>query len=180
MREELTTEQIHGMSAEQASVALARRSAAYQSSQTDNSAQAALDKFANDPTAGKKLFAGDVATTQELHRLTAAVAGSTGPDVLKHAIAPSTGLGFDLTLPGQIPARDRAAAIDELRSSGIPDGAIAEAFTGKQFTTEEVARARALKAQRMGDAEWTKRLMNGGYAERREFTLMSIILANAA
>jgi hypothetical protein len=177
---ELSTDQIHAMTPERAGVELARRTADYQRSQTGNSAQAALDKFANDPTIAQKIFGCDVATLKQFHDLTAAVAGGTGPDVLKNAIAPQPVGGFDLTFHGEMPARDRAAAIDELRSSGISDYAIAEALIGTEFSVADVARTRALKAQRMGDAEWTKRLMNGGYAERREFTLMSIILSGAA
>ncbi len=63
-------------------------------------------------------------------------------------------------------------------ANGVSDGAIGEALRGDPVTRAEMAAVQAFKNMRHGDPEWVSRLLKGGYAERREHELMSIVLSS--
>jgi hypothetical protein len=153
------------------------------------SAKAALDRFTADPGIAERLLRGDAAVSRQFAELSRAAADSDGHDVLADALTGAhtrSGQLIETTFGKQLTSRGTMAAIDGLREVGISDGAIAEAFsglsveTGRPYDAATVARARALRAVRMGDREWTSRLMAGGLAEKRELMLMNIITAGAA
>src|SRR6266446_1965899 len=96
-----------------------------------NHAQAQLDHFTNDPTSAKALLAGDVDARRRFHELTAAVANSDGTDQLVDMIAGgAVPPAIETVMGGELTARDKLNAIQQLRDSGQNDVAIAEIFTG--------------------------------------------------
>jgi hypothetical protein len=185
MAEPMTIEQIRAMTPDQATAELNRLTEAYRNSGAieTTSAQAALDHFTSDPTIAAKLFAGDIDTMRRFTELTTAAANSDGRDRLAEMIVDG-----DATIPphvetvanGELTASKKLDAIDWLREAGLGDGAVMEAFTGMVATPTEIARAKALKAQLTSDPEWVKALFAGGHEQRRQLTLLSVILAGAA
>lgn len=66
--------------------------------------------------------------------------------------------------------------MEEFRRLGIPDRAIEDLLTGRQLPKEEYIAVQKLQHMRFGDAEWVKRYLAGGAAERREAVLMAMIV----
>jgi hypothetical protein len=156
----ITPDAIREMSPEQAGNKLARLTASYERSQAPiaNDAQSQLDRFTSDPAVGERLFRGDAATLQEFHRLAQAVADGDGTDRLVEAIKGNSfpdSAGIETTVAGSLTTRNTVDAVNALRESGLNDGAIGEAFsgrdirTGEKFAPDVVAQAGALRAQRM-------------------------------
>jgi hypothetical protein len=152
-------------------------------------AKSKLDRAMADPEFAKKLFARDAATRREFEALTKAAAESDGSDRLAAIVqghdipAPA---GIETVFNGALSTRDTKTAVQWMKEAGIGDAAIAESIlgvdvkTGKPYDAATIAQAKAMKAQRLSDPEWTKRLFAGGYTEKRELTLLSVILSQAA
>lgn len=190
MSEELSLKAIRAMSPAEAKAELDRRTEAYGVSQTaGRSARELLDAWASDAGVAAKLFAGDVATLAEFRRLTANVAEGEDRDVLTEMLLsrdPAAPPMIEMVAPGEMPVGETLSHINALRDAGVGDAAIAEAFlgvdsrTGKPWQPGMVAQARAQRAMRMADPEWTDRLMAGGLVERRELTDLNIIIAGGS
>jgi hypothetical protein len=146
-----------------------------------NTAQAALDNFVADPAVGKKLLAGDPDVNRRFHELTAAVANSDRSDQLTELILghPASERPQIEVVSGhlELTSREKERAISQFRESGVDGLAILEAFNGTLATPVEIAKAKALRTQLMADPEWCSKLLAGGYEQRRQLRLMSIILA---
>ena len=147
------------------------------------SARAALDKFVADPGIAAKLIAGDGATNAEFARLSAAAVAPDERDLLVDMLAGAVPGDGPQTL-GEVSTRDKLAEVQRLHEAGLSDAAVAEAFlgepTGGKYDAATIARVEAVKSQRLGDPAWVQRLMAGGWAEKRDFTLWSVVLANAS
>jgi hypothetical protein len=187
---DMTPEAVRAMTPDQAGAKLAEMKTSYDASQRPTAVdpQTQLDNFTSDPRIAEKLLAGDADVNRRFHELTAAVGNSDGTDRLAEMIVghPVSRPEMEGVAEGELPTYAKLAAIDLLRGLGLSDGAVAEAFSGndarsgRPFDTATVAQCRALKARLEGDPEWVKRLLSGGFEERRQLTLMSVILANAA
>jgi hypothetical protein len=123
----------------------------------------------------------------DFQRLTREAADDAGTDevagLLSHTalLAPDSG---GVRPDGEISRSDAYDAIQHFRDLGINDQAIAEAFTGRladgsTYTPMQVSATKSLKARLEGDPAWVARLFAGGWRERQQMALMSIVLANA-
>jgi hypothetical protein len=138
-------------------------------------AQGQLDALSSDPAWTERFFAGDVEARRQFGELTAAAAlRDDHANALADTPAPDS--EWKVYGPNELPARDLATVIQDFRMQGIGDGAISDLLAGRQLPKEEYIAAKQLQHMRLGDAEWVKRFMNGGAAERREATLMAMII----
>jgi hypothetical protein len=140
-------------------------------------ARAQLNLLSADPNWSRALFAGDRAVRDQFEKLTKMVSDA---DVVGDAIA---GIEepqqiFETTTGGQLPSRAVKAVIDDMRLAGISDGSIEEALRGTPVTAREYAAVTALQAAKHGDPVWVKNFLAGNYAEKREATLMAIVLSS--
>jgi hypothetical protein len=140
--------------------------------------RAQLNALARDSTFAAALFGGDRAARAQFDRL---VQLKNDADVVGDALAgvdqPQPQI-FETLAHGQIPARDVKAVIEDMRLAGISDGSIEEALRGTPVTAREYAAETALQASKHGDPLWVKNFLAGNYAEKREATLMSIVLSS--
>lgn len=72
------------------------------------------------------------------------------------------------------------SVVEELRSIGLDDGVIKEAIEPERYkvTREEMQKVVQLQGELFGDKEWVRRLLDGGEKERRQFTLIEIVLGH--
>jgi hypothetical protein len=189
MPDELSGDAIRQMTPQEAGAELERRTAAFKASQapTANDAQTRLERFVDDPGNAAKLFAGDPNITRQFHDLATAAASSDGSDKVGEAIAGKTfgdPAHGELTVDGSLTRHDTQSAVNALRDLGVEDGAISEAFTGlppggQKYDAATIATVRAFKAKCEGDPEWVRALFAGGYEQKRQLALWSIVLSNA-
>jgi hypothetical protein len=175
-RDAQTYAEFHELSAKIAGVDLP-------ASPVSKSAQSQLDQFTADPIIAKRLLEGEPETGRRFRELTEAVANGGGQDRVADLI-----LGHSASEHPQVEvisghlelgSREKMRAIEQLRESGIGDGAIMEAFGGTVASPTEIARAKALRTQLMDDKEWCAKLLAGNFEQRRQLRLLSIILANS-
>jgi hypothetical protein len=141
-------------------------------------ARALLDKLTRDPGWGKALLNGDPGVTKQFNDLTAmSAAGDDVGDAVK-GVAEQAGPLIEFTINGSLSRRDTATAIADFREQGLTDESITQALEGGAVSIAEHRAAQALQSARKNDPAWCKRLLAGDYEARREFTLMSIILAS--
>lgn len=138
-------------------------------------AQGRLDALATDPAWVGKFFAGDVEARQQFGDLTAAAALR---DDHANALAdePAPDPEFKVYAQDELTARDLAGVIQDFRLQGISDAAISDLLSGKSASKQEYISVQKLQHMKFGDAEWVKRYLAGGAAERREATLMAMIV----
>jgi hypothetical protein len=143
-------------------------------------ARAAIESLSSSSEWRERFFRGDPQARREFGELTAkVVAGDQTASALAGDPLPAADT-VELTgsvLGGRIPARALASEVASLRSAGISDGAIAQLLDGHAMTPYEVEAVSRYKSLRLGDPEFTKRYLAGGWAERREMTLISMVLS---
>lgn len=69
------------------------------------------------------------------------------------------------------------SAVATLRHDGMPDDVLRDLLTNRPVSAAERDAAERLMRRRQADPEWVKRLMQNDYDVKREFTLVSAILA---
>jgi hypothetical protein len=169
---------------EGATARLAEMTASYQAARdgappplepaTAGDARRRLDVLNKDAAWGARLISGDVAARTEFRELLEKI-GAGDPAI---GAAPPAGGQFDFSSEDQPSRQVLSGTVQMLREAGVSDGAISQALKGTPESPEAIAATKVLKAQRMSDPEWTKRFLAGGATEKREWMLMSIILAS--
>jgi hypothetical protein len=180
---------IHELSPEQATARLAEMQRAYDARtaspappdkpSTAAEAKARLDHLVRDGEWSKKLDAGDADTHKEFHALTALAADLPPADRLDAALRGEVNPGLIETTDADNPLTTRklASTVEELREVGLSDDAIREAIHGGSNTAAIHRAVGELKAKLFGDQEWVKKYLAGGAAERKQATLIAIILS---
>jgi hypothetical protein len=139
-------------------------------------ARARLSELSSSQEWRTAFFNGDPQARKDFGELTAAIAdGNTVDDVLAGA-GPVSQL-IETTTAGQLSSRNTAIEIDHLRQIGLNDKTIAQVFKGGSVTPAEREMARVTKEMRLGDPDWSARWMKGGWAKRREMTLLNTVLS---
>lgn len=123
-----------------------------------------------------RLMSGDPKARGEFDAIHQMIAGAD--DQVDRAIAGNADpvLG-EVAIEGELSTRQTAEAITGLRELGLRDEVVAEAIRGAVYPESVVRQAADLKRTRMSDPEWTKKFLAGSAAERREMTLMNVILS---
>jgi hypothetical protein len=138
-------------------------------------AQRRLDGLIADRGWGAKYLLGDAQVRKEYAELQATIEAREGDRVaaaVDGTLPPPTGL-FDWQ-----PHHVLTQTVGMLRDAGINDATIAETLNERPVSKAEFEATKILKNQKFGDAEWVKRYLAGGYTEKREAWLMSIILSS--
>jgi hypothetical protein len=136
-----------------------------------------LDKLTADQSWAKALMRGDPQTSKQFADLTAlSAAGDTAADAAVGIAEPSQLVEY--TVNGELNRRDTAAAVQHFQEIGIGNDAILQGMHGGRVSSKEHAAATAILAARRNDPEWTAALLAGGYEQRREMTLLNIILSS--
>lgn len=138
-----------------------------------NEAAARLSELKADPKWRDQFLSGSSTHAKEMRDLQAVVDKEQNTQV-DMAIA---GKLYDGIQPGGHLAAVGTAEM--LREANIGDTAIIkQVLTGGEVTPQEHAAAIARKSELMADAAWTDRYLKGGAAEKREMTLISIVLSS--
>lgn len=142
---------------------------------TPAEAAARLDGLMADPKWASKMLSGNGPEVRELHDL---VAKKSSGDKIDQIIAGTVEPPIFETLhEGQLSTRNVMTSVADLREIGLTDAVIRQAIEGKPVPRAEYAAVKRLHADRLANAEWTAKLLKGGAVERRELTLMQIVLA---
>jgi hypothetical protein len=180
---------ISTLTPEEATGALAERALRYQRSQAAGAAppvgsalgaKLELEALTANALWRDKYFSGDAEARRQFTALTSRIADGTGEtaDALAGAPLPPPGT-IETTTGKEMSRRTRADAVAGLRELGMNDATILQAIDGAEVGAHELAAARMQKSMRLSDAEWVKRYMAGGLAEKREMGLLNLIIAGA-
>jgi hypothetical protein len=176
------TTDVHSLTAEQATAKLAEMKTAFDgpapsaNPQTANDARRRLEVLGRDAGWSTRFFNGDQEARREFNDL---VQRAADGDPVADAMAPAPQRDFiiETTVDGALPQYMIRDAVADLRLHGISEGAIAEALSGEKVDAATHAAAKAFRAMRMSDPEWTEALARHDYRAVQELRLMSIILA---
>lgn len=138
-----------------------------------------LTALANDVRWSKALMNGEPAATKEFHDLVAlSAAGDDVNDAIVGIVEdPSTQPIFETTINGSLPRRILAQAVNDFRNDGLSDAAIGQALNGGTVSLAEHRAAEALLNARKADAAWVKALTSGDHMAKKEWSLLTVILA---
>lgn len=185
----MTDVPIHEMSPEQATAKLAEMQAAHDArtappvptdKPTDAAgARARLDHLTADKSWSERYLKGGVDETREFKELTAIVASADPAVRLDRVLAGEVHNNSVIeTVSGdELSTSKLAIVVEGLREVGISDEAIKEAINGGKNSAVIHRATQELKTKLFGDQAWVKRYLEGGQAERRQATLISIILS---
>jgi hypothetical protein len=174
---------IAAMSPKEAGEALARFEAASRPApsaepKTVNEALARRAALERDPEFLARLQRGDVASTEEFTKLNTMIAEGASPvDMAMAGLIPSGHLGETTTPENPTTVRTMALMAETYREWGLNEACVMEALEGAKHPPHIYREAMNRRAERMGDPEWTKRLLAGDFAANKEFVLLSSILA---
>jgi hypothetical protein len=173
------------MTPQEATAALQRMSEAYESRTAPppdkpgnaTEAKARLDHLVRDGEWGKKLEAGDADTNKEFHALTTFAAEAQPADQLDRVLAGTAERPMIETVTdGQLSTGKLMSAVDGLREVGLSDDVIREAINGGKNSAAIHRATQELKTKLFSDPAWLKRYLDGGAAERKQATLIAIVL----
>jgi hypothetical protein len=77
---------------------------------------------------------------------------------------------------GQLSTGKLMSAVDGLREVGLSDDVIREAINGGKNSAAIHRATQELKTKLFSDPAWLKRYLDGGAAERKQATLIAIVL----
>jgi hypothetical protein len=147
-----------------------------QTATTPAAAAEKLDSLIANPEFRTKLLASGAAETREFHELMAAK--SSGENKLDKIIAGTAEVPWlETTMNGELSTYKIASTVSDLRERGLDDATIKQAMESHPISKTEFDAVKRLHAERLGNAEWTSKLLKGGATERRELTLMEVALA---
>jgi hypothetical protein len=147
------------------------------------SARAALDeKFANKAWV-EKFYGGDYAARRSFGHLTATIAGyGDGPTEAGNAFLAAQGPddpGVAATTgPHGMTPRRLQEHVANLFASGLDEKSVDQIMKGKPVSAAEYQAALALRDKFRGDQDFQRRLFAGDQEARKQFTLLSAILAS--
>jgi hypothetical protein len=143
---------------------------------TVSAADAQLAAMVNDPAFRTRLLAGDAAARREFF---AAHEAKDSGDKLDQLLDQSAEFPlFETVAPGQLPIRAQVEVVNDMRSLGISDGSIRQAFDGTPVSKAEFAAVKLWKDTAMADRDFTARWLGGDLKAQREMTLANIVLTN--
>jgi hypothetical protein len=142
-------------------------------------ARAKLSELTASPEWRTAYFSGDPKARKDFSDLTAAVAGGATVDDVLAGAGPVSQL-IETTTAGQLSSRNTAIEVDHLKQLGLNEKTIQQVFKGGAVSPAEKEMARVTKEMRLSDPEWSARYLKGGWAERREMSLLSAILSAGA
>jgi hypothetical protein len=136
-----------------------------------------LEALTGDARWSKALMNGEPAATKEFHDLVAlSAAGDDVGDAIV-GIQEQAEPIFETTINGSLPRRIVAQAVNDFRNDGLDDGSIAQAMHGGSVSVGEYRAAEALLNARKADPVWVKALMSGDHLAKKEWSLLTVILA---
>ena len=139
-------------------------------------AGAQLDGLIANPEFRSKLLAAGAAETRQFHELMAAKSG--GENKLDKIIAGTAEMPLmEATTNNELSTHKIATSVSDLREVGLSDDEIKQAVTGAPVSKAEYDAVKRLHADRLGNPEWTAKLLKGGATERLELTRMQVVLA---
>jgi hypothetical protein len=144
--------------------------------QNATDARRRMDVLIADREWGARFFAGHMAERKEFQALQDRIAA--GDSVSIWGAAPP-GSEFDFSSEDKPSQHVLNETVKMYRDAGVGDGAIAQALKGTPESAEAVAAVRVFHNQKMSDPEWRTKLLSGDVTAKREFYLMSIVLAGA-
>lgn len=141
---------------------------------TPAEATARLDVLTADPAWAGKLLSGSGPVVKEFQDLMKMkTAGDPIASILDGtAVSPL----IETVTDGKLTTYKQMLGVEQLREAGVGDEGIRQLFEGKPVSKAEYDAVAAMRADCLGDADWTKKLLAGDRATRREFTLMNIVL----
>jgi hypothetical protein len=142
-------------------------------------AAAKLEALMGNREFGPKLLAGDSAARREFDELNKVIAGGDGAlaDALKGVAAPSEPFAVQTVVDGELPAHALRTAVADLQTRGLADQAVAEVFSGKSFTAEEVRAAEQWRDRTMRDATSRAAYLKGDADLGRQMLVANAIIA---
>jgi hypothetical protein len=135
-----------------------------------------LEGLKTNPEWQKQFLGGNGPQLREFNELSAkaAEAGDRLEAALAHGVeaAPI----FETTTGDQLTIWKLGKVVADLRDDGLADDHIRELFAGEPISKELHDAARRLQQERFADPEYLDRYLKGGAEEKREQTLIGIIL----
>jgi hypothetical protein len=140
-------------------------------------ARARLDVLTKDQAWGKSFLDGNAEARRLFAELSAQVAAGDDVQQALDGTAPPQQV-LETNINGSLSRRVVAEVVADMRANGLSDGVIWEAISGKPVSRAEFEAVKQYQRAKHGDPEWVARFLKGGYAERREHMLMSIVLSS--
>ena len=128
-----------------------------------------LDQLKADPKWTTALLSGGPTQTKEFHDLHKLVAQGDNIDAAMSGVLPDGIIQDGATV-------EMASMAGHLRELGVRDEVVREYLTGHSTTQKWFDEVKKIKADRMSDTVWVKRLMSGDVEARRQLTLANIVL----
>lgn len=167
-------DEISVMKPEAATALLAELSTAYASSQLAGAGQQA-DKLVADPAFRDRFLRGDLKARQEMQDALATKLGAG--DHLDQVIAGTAKVPALETVSGDtLTTYKQLQAASWMKQDGLPADAIRQIFEGKGVSAAEHAAAVELRATKLGNKDWTAKLLTGDREAVREMELLNIII----
>jgi hypothetical protein len=150
------------------------------STSTAAQCQDRLAALEGNPDWGKALLKNDAFVLSEFKSLAAKIAAGSAPDD-SHLLALDKPPANDATYGNELFTADKLAFVSGMRDAGLSEAELAEALNGnRKYSAEQIAFAKNLLAERMGDQDWCRRLSSKDVAASRELKRLSVILSTAA
>jgi hypothetical protein len=142
-------------------------------------ARAKLDALTADKSWSERYLKGGVNEAREFKELTAMVASADPATRLERVLAGEIHNNSVIeTVSGdELSTSKLAIAVEGLREVGISDEAIKEAVNGGRNNAVIHRATQELKTRLFSDQAWVKKYLEGGAAERKQATLIAIILS---
>jgi hypothetical protein len=179
--ESLSGATIAAMSPQEAGAALAAFEAAARgpapTAEPKNATEATarLAALTKDPAFRTKLLSGDDEATKQFNALTTMTADVGPADLAMAGLVPS---GVEtISAENPLTVRQMASAAEAMRAQGLNEDCIKEALVGAKISPAVYRAALTRRSERLGDKEWTAKLLAGDFAANREYVLLSSILA---
>jgi hypothetical protein len=174
------TTDISTLTPEQAGAKLAEMKAKYDGpppSETPTNATEAetrLGALARDPRWSAQFFSGNLQARAEYERLTQQIAGRDAVSDALSGIEPPV---WEVTANGELSTRNVISGVEAMREVGLPDPVIEQLLKGEpKLSAENLQTVMREKAEALGNAEFVRRLLAGGYNERRLMAAMNAFL----
>jgi hypothetical protein len=144
---------------------------------TVSAADAQIAFMIHDKKFGERLLGGDRAALAEFnaaHEVKENEAGKIDQLLDGNAEFPL----FQMGVPGQLPIQAQVAEVDAMRTLGLSDGAIRQAFEGAPVPKAEFEMVRMLKERLLSDKEFIEKFLSGNMEAARQFKLINIVMTN--
>jgi hypothetical protein len=144
---------------------------------TVSAADAQIAFMINDKAFADRLLGGDRAATAEFnaaHEVKENEAGKIDQLLDGNAEFPL----FQMGVPGQLPIQAQVAEVDAMRTLGLSDGAIRQAFEGTPVPKAEYEMVRMLKERLLSDKDFIEKFLSGNMEAARQMKLVQIVLTN--